>query len=206
MASLEQQKNFVTRFFPFAKEIEKRDKIPALFSLAQAALESGWNTTPPGNMLFGVTAGPSYTGKKQLLQTFEYFPDNNRAAHPFPEVISITPLPNGLYLWKVKRYFRAYDSPLGSFEDHARLLKNDRYKKAFTTTDPKQWAREVARAGYATAPDYADRLIMVQDKIKALLNGTAAPTAPSQVQANKETESGLPIAPILLILIFSILK
>jgi len=58
--------------------------------------------------------------------------------------------------------FRAYPTPYDSFEDHSRFLRNGkRYRNLFSLarTDYKGWARGLKAAGYATNPQYADRLI-----------------------------------------------
>lgn len=58
--------------------------------------------------------------------------------------------------------FRAYDSVLDSYEDHSKFLAHrPRYKDLFSLdrTDYKGWAHGLKRAGYATNPAYARRLI-----------------------------------------------
>ena len=58
--------------------------------------------------------------------------------------------------------FRAYDSAFASFADHSRFLATgQRYRSLFSlkTTDYKGWARGLKAAGYATNPQYANRLI-----------------------------------------------
>lgn len=58
--------------------------------------------------------------------------------------------------------FRKYPSVLDSYADHADFLANrERYKDLFSLdiTDYKGWARGLKKAGYATANDYADKLI-----------------------------------------------
>ena len=57
----------------------------------------------------------------------------------------------------MRDWFRKYDSPAGSFKDHAQFfLQNQRYAQALThANDPVSFLQEVAKAGYATAPDYA---------------------------------------------------
>ena len=60
--------------------------------------------------------------------------------------------------------FRAYDSPFESFEDHSRFLSGSkRYASLFDlkTTDYKGWARGLKAAGYATNPQYANKLIEI---------------------------------------------
>ncbi|MGL5262334.1 MAG: glycoside hydrolase family 73 protein, partial [Bacteroides sp.] len=78
----------------------------------------------------------------------------------FPEVISVTKRADGKYNYKVKDWFRRYDTPEESFTDHANFyLSNPRYAKALEVKeDPRRFADEIAKAGYATDPNYAKTL------------------------------------------------
>jgi flagellar protein FlgJ len=62
--------------------------------------------------------------------------------------------------------FRAYNTIAESFIDHGRFfLENGRYSAAMAArNDPKQFAREINRAGYATDPGYAAKLIGLMDR------------------------------------------
>ena len=151
-------KEFVKKYKPFALETERKTGISAIFILAQSALETGWGNSAPGNMMFGVKAkAGTPPEKRQLVVTKEVLSSPNVA---FPEIIRITKRADGNYLYEVKDWFRKYDSPEESFTDHANLfLKNKRYAKALLVrSDPYKFAEEVAKAGYATEPTYADRL------------------------------------------------
>ena len=60
--------------------------------------------------------------------------------------------------------FRAYKHPRESYEDHSDFLKRGaRYAFLFKLdiTDYKGWARGLKKAGYATDPSYANRLITI---------------------------------------------
>ena len=60
--------------------------------------------------------------------------------------------------------FRAYDSAYDSFEDHSLFLVNGRrYQSLFDLkeTDYKGWAKGLKAAGYATNPQYANKLIEI---------------------------------------------
>ena len=83
---------FVNAYLEDAKRSAANTGVPALLSLAQSALESGWSSAKPGNAMFGIKATSGWTGKKQLLVTREVFADANQGGR-FPEVISITPRP-----------------------------------------------------------------------------------------------------------------
>jgi flagellum-specific peptidoglycan hydrolase FlgJ len=62
-----------------------------------------------------------------------------------------------------KDFFRIYISVWASFRNHSEFLQKKRYQKCFELeqTDYKGWARELSKAGYATDPKYADKLIGV---------------------------------------------
>ena len=153
-------KEFIKQYKLFALETEQKTGISHLFILAQAALETGWAKSVPGNMFFGVKAGKDTpTNKKQLLTTTEILSSPN-LKHLFPLVISVKMLPSGKYKYEVKDWFRKYDTPEECFTDHAQFFfKNKRYAKALLVrSDPYKFAEEVAKAGYATATNYADSL------------------------------------------------
>ena len=162
-------KEFITKFLPYALETERKTGISALFTLAQSALETGWGKDAPGNMMFGVKAKESMPAeKRQLVQTTEILATDKEK---FPVIISIKKRPDGKYKYTVKDWFRKYDTPEESFTDHAKLfLTNKRYAKALQVkTDPYKFAEEVAKAGYATEPTYAERLKGVIRKVEGLV-------------------------------------
>jgi len=137
---------------------KEKTGISYLFTLAQAALESGWGDRAVGNMFFGVKANTATPmNKKQLLTTREVLKTNS--AH-FPEIISIKPRKDGKFDYVVKDWFRKYESPEESFTDHANFfIENKRYSNALKVkSDPNRFAEEIAKAGYATDPTYASTL------------------------------------------------
>jgi len=188
-------KNFVSSYLPYAQEAQAATGISAVAILAQAALESGWGDRAVGNMFFGIKdTDKGKTGKGQLLVTTEYLksPDQKKL---FPEVISVT-WNERRKRWKyvVKDWFRKYDSPAGSFKDHAQFfLQNQRYAVAMAHAgDPIRFLQEVAKAGYATAPDYAKILLqlvkMIQKNIPSELESFGIPEADSSFEMPGEEE------------------
>ena len=155
-------KEFIKQYKPFALETERKTGISHLFILAQAALETGWAKSVPGNMFFGVKASKDTPeNKRQLLLTTEVLSSPTPPKEGlFVEVISVKRLSGGKWLYRVKDWFRKYDTPEECFTDHAQFFfKNKRYAKALEVkADPYKFAEEVAKAGYATAPDYAGSL------------------------------------------------
>ena len=160
-------KEFITKYYQVAKETEKKTGIPALAILAQAALESGWGEAAPGYNFFGMKAGKYWKGKKQLLTTTEYHADKNKI---YPEILSIEQIKSGLYKYKVKDWFRAYDSPEEGFADHAKLFLLPRYATAMKNcNNVEKFVEEIAKAKYATNLNYAQKLIRTIKIIKSYL-------------------------------------
>ena len=155
-------KEFIKQYKPFALESEKKTGISYLFTLAQAALESGWGERGVGNNFFGIKVPKNLVSsmlneKKQLLRTTEVLSSANVV---FPKIFSIKKRADGKYTYSVLDWFRKYETPEECFTDHAQFFfKNKRYAKALLVkADPYKFAEEVAKAGYATAINYADSL------------------------------------------------
>jgi peptidoglycan hydrolase-like protein with peptidoglycan-binding domain len=121
--------------------------VPAAVTLAQAILESdsGKRHIGKANNYFGIKArGPSSFGSIAI----------GAVQAPTREVI------NGQSVI-VNAWFRAYKDMNDSFRDHGDFLRsNSRYQPAFQyANDPDEFARQIAKAGYATDPSYANSLI-----------------------------------------------
>ena len=167
----DQQIKYVREFYPFALASQKETGISAIAQMAQGAEESAWGTVCPGNMIFGVKDTDGVNGNEQLLVTTEY---SKNANAPFPNIISKTPvLRNGqkYFKYKIKDYFRKYASPKESFVDHCKFfISNPRYKQALIVkSDPYKFIDEIAKAGYATGPGYADELKSIAHSIEKII-------------------------------------
>ena len=116
----------------------KEHKIPASITLAQGLLESGAGQSAlarKSNNHFGIKCGSNWRGR-----TVRHDDDARNEC------------------------FRAYSNPRDSYEDHSAFLKRGvRYAFLFDlkVTDYKGWARGLKKAGYATDPSYANRLITI---------------------------------------------
>jgi len=141
---------FINATYSAALAIQKKYGVNALAAMAQSAQETGWGKTVVGNMYFGIKAGTSWTGAKQLLWTHEVI--------------------NGKRV-SVQAWFRAYPSALESFEDYGKFIaSNARYQTALKYADnSEQYIREIAKAGYATDPNYARSVISIVNSIKKKL-------------------------------------
>jgi len=140
---------FVQRLLPHAQAASTATGIPARFMLGQAALESGWGKAEirgadgqTSHNLFGIKAGASWKGKTVDIVTTEYV--------------------NGKPQKQVDT-FRAYDSYADSFRDYANLLRNNaRYQNVLAQGhDAVGFAQGLQQAGYATDPNYAQKLMGV---------------------------------------------
>lgn len=149
---------FVASVRDAAKRIADRLGVPAQALVAQAALETGWGqhiiSTGDGQSshnLFGIKAHRDWDGDTVRVPTLEY-----REGVPTREMAS----------------FRAYRSVEESFEDYANfLLSNPRYEAALRAgRDPEAYVQALQDAGYATDPQYAEKLsrIMNSDRLTAM--------------------------------------
>ncbi len=157
-------KDFTKHYYRFAEDSENQSGISALFTLAQAAYESGWGEKAVGNNFFGIKKGSWPESKCQLITTTEYSAVANLK---FPVVISVTATTKG-YKYKIKDWFRKYDTPAECFTDHNKFFEvNKRYAEALKVkSDPNAFADAIAKAGYATDSTYAKTLKQIIAMIK----------------------------------------
>jgi flagellar protein FlgJ len=161
---------FLKDIWPHAQQAAKQLNVDPHILVAQAALETGWGKSiirhPDGsssNNLFGIKAGATWHKDTASVATLEYR--------------------DGIAIKEHAR-FRAYDSLAESFQDYVDFLQNNpRYKNALASVgDPRQFAAALQGAGYATDPQYAD-------KIQNVLNGDTMASAVADLKLN----SGQPI-------------
>jgi len=110
-------------------------RIPASITLAQGILESGNGNSElarVSNNHFGIKCHSDWTGGRT------YHDDDAKG-----------------------ECFRAYEDAADSFNDHSDFLKRSRYAPLFELeiTDYRGWAKGLKQCGYATNPQYADKLI-----------------------------------------------
>ena len=132
------QEIYIEQFATLAVEEMYRSGVPASITLAQGLLESRYGLSElavKGNNHFGIKCHNNWNGKKI------YYDDDAKG-----------------------ECFRKYPSPEQSYRDHSDFLRyRDRYKFLFDykTTDYKSWANGLKKAGYATDPSYASKLIKI---------------------------------------------
>ncbi|WP_322052494.1 flagellar assembly peptidoglycan hydrolase FlgJ [Paraburkholderia bannensis] len=144
---------FVNKLANGAQQASASTGIPARFIVGQAALESGWGKreimkadgTTSYNV-FGIKATKDWTGKTVSTMTTEYV---NGAPH------------------RVVEKFRAYDSYEDAMTDYATVLKsNPRYASVINgSRSAESFAQGMQRAGYATDPHYAKKLMSIMQRM-----------------------------------------
>ena len=154
------QSGFVQQHAGPAQQAEAATGIPATFLVAQAAHESGWGRAEirhadgrPAHNLFGIKAGAGWKGATADVVTTEY--ENGQPK-------------------KVVQKFRAYASYAESFADYARLMKTGRYADVVAQAHtPEGFANALQKAGYATDPQYAQKLTRIINTTLQLQRATA---------------------------------
>jgi flagellum-specific peptidoglycan hydrolase FlgJ len=158
-------KEFVQTYWNDAKECERRTGLAAEAILAQAALESAWGKSAPGNMFFGEKDFDGINGNEQLLPTWEISRKANLNAkqaglHTLTKVSPVTINGQKYFKYVGYAYFKKFATPADCFKAHFEFFqKNSRYAKALEVRgNAERFVEEIAKAGYATDPDYAHKL------------------------------------------------
>lgn len=164
MAITKEHQEFIERVGALAVADMKKSGVLASMTIAQAILESGWGKsglTVKANALFGIKAGKSWGGKVYSAQTQECF--------------------DGVTFTTITALFRAYESWAESVADHSAMLTGAaRYKAVIGERDYKTACRAIHAAGYATDPQYADKLIQIIESYSlTAYDGAGSATAPA---------------------------
>jgi peptidoglycan hydrolase FlgJ len=150
--------DFVRAILPAAEAAGRQLGVDPNTLVAHAALETGWGKSMPVNSdgqpsfnLFGIKTGVSWKGARVDAATHEF--QNGR-------------------MQAVNAGFRAYDSAEQGIADYAQFLQGSpRYAKALGTgSNVAAFAKGLQEGGYATDPDYANKLISVARELKSRLS------------------------------------
>ena len=138
MSTDERRKWYIKTYSDFAVQQMKKYKIPASIILSQGLLESGAGASTlalKSNNHFGIKCHQDWRGKKV------YHDDDEKG-----------------------ECFRKYKNPIESYKDHSEFLTTrGRYSFLFkySIKDYIKWAKGLSKAGYATDPKYAEKLIKI---------------------------------------------
>ncbi|MFT4760099.1 MAG: LysM repeat protein [Paraglaciecola sp.] len=139
---------YIEKYKNIAIREMERAGVPASIKLAQGLLESGGGTSylaKKANNHFGIKCGGYWKGRTVYREDDDY--DENGQLE--------------------KSCFRAYKSAEESYIAHSEFLRNPRSEHRYgflfryNVTNYRRWARGLKKAGYATSPTYADKLIRV---------------------------------------------
>ncbi len=161
------REEYISKYTPFALQNRDAYGVPASITIAQGLLESDNGNSRlavQANNHFGIKCKSEWTGP-----TIRHDDDARNEC------------------------FRKYASAAESYRDHSVFLSSSsRYASLFrlAPTDYQGWAYGLKAAGYATAPDYAVRLIkIIEDNRLFLLD--AADAAP-EVAAERPASAPAP--------------
>ncbi|WP_374258267.1 glycoside hydrolase family 73 protein [Yokenella regensburgei] len=143
-------KEFVEFVFDEAKKDELTSHVPAAITTAQAILETGYGKSVPVDIYTGEYSNNLFGIKAHGNSDFIYV-----NTHEFI---------NGVKKPIVDKFIKydSYEESISGRTDF--FVKNKRYHFLFDYTDPCDWARGLQRAGYATDPNYADKLIKIMKR------------------------------------------
>lgn len=144
---------FVRAVLPHARRAAQQLGVDEKVLIAQAALETGWGKSLPhsGNNCFGIKSDGRWLGGSVQRRTLE--------------------VENGVAVVK-NASFRAYDSIASSFDDYTQFVSgSNRYAAANNSSDARAYINNLANAGYATDPNYANKVMAIyqRDDLSSLL-------------------------------------
>ncbi|MDZ7924539.1 MAG: flagellar assembly peptidoglycan hydrolase FlgJ [Marinagarivorans sp.] len=155
--SLESPLDFAKTLLPVVKDGAEALGLDPLIVIAQAALETGWgkhmikdNVGQSSHNLFNIKADSRWQGGSVNTSTLEF--------------------KNGIAV-KENAKFRQYSSVAQSVDDYLNFVKNNpRYQNAMNLTgNAHAYIEELQNAGYATDPEYANKVKSVYQKIQTAL-------------------------------------
>ncbi len=160
-----ERKDYVLKYKDLAIKQMLTFGIPASITLAQACLESA-----DGNSALAKEANNHFGIKCHNWDGETYLHDDDTK----------------------NECFRKYKTVEDSYKDHSEFLRyRERYQFLFDldSKDYKGWAKGLQKAGYATSPDYAQRLIKIIEDFSLMqydLMADSVPPSPNEIIADKE--------------------
>lgn len=160
MASFNSPEEFIEHLLPLVRQLNPHEKsIPSEAVLAQAALETGWGQKILGHKddnpsfnLFNIKASnKQWSGSKIVKNALEVIDGSVK---------------------KIKSSFRSYEGFKESIEDYFQFITQGRYKSASQNSQSEgEYIDGIAKAGYATDPQYAEKIKAITKRIQGYLYG-----------------------------------
>lgn len=156
-AMFDSPEDFIDTLRPIAESVAQDFGLDPKAMIAQAAVETGWGKyvihDADGNSshnLFGIKANNMWQGDQVTVNTLEFV---------------------GQIPQQQKATFRQYDSLESAMRDYAEFITTQpRYQQAVDNAgDAKEYTQALQEAGYATDPNYADKIMSVysSDRLSA---------------------------------------
>ena len=155
--NFDEPKDFVTALIEPAQKVQKTLGVPFEVVIAQAALETGWGQKmikdqdgSSSNNLFNIKADSRWAGDKITKDTLEF--------------------EQGAMI-KKSEPFRTYQSLTDSVDDYINFLStSERYQDALQDSgNVEHFLQGLQKAGYATDPQYADKILGTLKTVTNLL-------------------------------------
>jgi len=155
--TFDEPKDFVTALMEPAQKVQQELGVPFAVVIAQAALETGWGQKiikgtngESSNNLFNIKADSRWAGDKITKDTLEF--------------------EQGAMI-KKSEPFRTYQSLTDSVDDYIIFLStSERYQEALQDSgNVEHFLQGLQKAGYATDPQYADKILGTLKTVTSLL-------------------------------------
>jgi flagellar protein FlgJ len=167
------RERFVSRLWPVAQAAGRELGVDPRHVIAHAALETGWGRSLPQKFdgessfnLFGIKANARWRGETVTATTHEFL---------------------GGTMQRRQEPFRSYPSIEASVADYAQLLgSSPRYAAVRGTgTNSLAFAQGLQAAGYATDPDYANKLHNTVKTVSAMLPADSSSNSHKPITASQ---------------------
>ena len=152
------KEEFIAAISPMAEQVAQQTGLTPQTIMAQTAEETGWGQHMVGNNLFNIkgTDIPNVT-------TTENIPGQGNVT--------------------TKASFKAFPDAQGAFDAYGKLISNDpRYAGVLSATDTTGQIKALGQSGYATDPDYGNKIQSVANLIEKI--NIAPPSAQQDYSIN----------------------
>ncbi|WP_339067729.1 flagellar assembly peptidoglycan hydrolase FlgJ [Teredinibacter turnerae] len=154
---------FVATVLPAVQKAADKLDVPVSVLAAQSALETGWGNSVLAHSdgrstfnIFNIKADDRWQGDSVELRSLEF---------------------NGSSFVPQKSRFRSYESLAAAVDDYVAFIKNNpRYQQALAASaDGQRYIEELAEAGYATDPAYAEKIMHTHERVATELASVGQP-------------------------------
>ncbi len=156
---------FIQSIMPDAQRVGAKLGIDPRLVAAQAALESNYGKSAPGNNFFGIKGAG--TGPISTMESV-----------------------NGQMV-PTKASFATFASPAASFDGYSKLMSGDRYAGVRSGATLGEQVQALGKSGYATDPNYAAKVGAIAHSIPATTAAADAPAPNAQPVASNTLPPGI---------------